>query len=260
MKGIILAGGNGTRLYPLTQTVNKQLLPVWDKPLIYYPLSTLMLSGIKDILIICKEEDKPNYVKLLGNGSEIGCNIEYAIQYEPNGLAQAFVIGEDFIGDDDVCLVLGDNIFYGNGLSEKLKETSESGEPTIFAYKVSNPQQFGIVEFDENNTAISIEEKPQNPKSDWCVPGLYFYTNDVIKIAKSLEPSERGEYEITDVNKVYLERCELKVEKRQNFKIACLHEIALNEGFITEETLKSFIENSQFQKSEYINYLKQILD
>jgi glucose-1-phosphate thymidylyltransferase len=281
MKGIILAGGNGTRLYPITQTVNKQLLPIWDKPMIYYPLSSLMLAGIKDILIICKDEDLGNYSKLLGDGSNIGCNISYKVQHEPNGLAQAFVLGESFIGNDDVALILGDNLFHGNGLSKLLQSTVARKQSTIFAYKVDNPSDYGVVEFDEDMKAISLEEKPSYPKSHWAIPGLYFYTNDVVEIAKTIEPSERGEYEITDVNKVYLERGQLNVctfgrgfswldtgtianmyeasnfigalEKRQDLKIGCIEEVALRMGYIDGDSLLEV--TKEMPDNEYKRYL-----
>lgn len=211
MKGIILAGGSGTRLHPLTLVMSKQMMPVYDKPMIYYPLSTLMLAGINEVLIISTPHDLPNFEKLLGDGSKLGCKFSYAVQAEPNGLAQAFVIGADFIGDDKVALVLGDNIFHGDGMSRLLQESSDPEGGVVFAYQVSDPERYGVVEFDEHKNAISIEEKPLAPKSDYAVPGLYFYDNSVVEIAKNIKASPRGEYEITDVNKVYLEQGKLKV-------------------------------------------------
>ncbi len=284
MKGIILAGGSGTRLYPITKAVSKQLMPVYDKPMIYYPLSILMMAGIKEILIITTPEDNPQFVRLLGDGSQVGCRFEYAIQSQPNGLAQAFVIGADFIGTDKVALVLGDNIFYGTGLGRQLRSLNDVEGGYVFAYEVSDPERYGVVEFDKENKVISIEEKPKKPRSNYAVPGLYFYDNEVVGIAKNLQPSARGEYEITDVNKEYLKRGTLKVaildrgtawldtgtfeslsdatefvrviEKRQGTKIGCIEEVAYRMEFINEQQL---IEQADaLTKSGYGNYLRQI--
>ncbi len=285
MKGIVLAGGSGTRLHPLTLAVSKQLMPVYDKPMIYYPLSVLMNAGISEILIITTPHDNASFKKLLGDGSQFGCSFQYAIQEIPNGLAQAFVIGEDFIGDDKVALILGDNIFYGSGMGKLLQANNNPDGGIVYAYHVSDPERYGVVEFDENQVAISIEEKPENPKSNFAVPGLYFYDNDVISIAKELEPSVRGEYEITDVNKVYLERGKLQVaildrgtawldtgtftslmqagqfveviEERQGLKIGCLEEIAFRQGFIDKSQLKKLAE--PLLKSGYGTYLMNLV-
>ncbi len=285
MKGIILAGGSGTRLHPLTLAVSKQLMPVYDKPMIYYPLSVLMLAGIREILIISTPHDMPQFQKLLGDGSRIGCRFEYAIQDKPDGLAQAFIIGADFIGTDKVALVLGDNIFYGDGLSHLLQESSNPDGGIVFAYQVSDPERYGVVAFDEHKNVISIEEKPEEPKSDYAVPGLYFYDNEVINIAKSIKPSPRGEYEITDINKAYLEQGKLKVgilsrgtawldtgtfaslmqagqfvqviEERQGIKIACIEEIAYRMGFIDAAQLQAIA--APLVKSGYGEFLMKVL-
>lgn len=284
MKGIVLAGGSGTRLYPITMGISKQLMPIYDKPMIYYPLSTLMLAGIREILIITTPEDQSQFQRLLGDGSQWGCHLAYAIQEKPNGLAQAFVIGKDFIRDDSVALVLGDNIFYGSGLSKLLQSSVDPDGAIIFAYPVIDPERYGVVEFDENKVAISIEEKPVHPKSNYAVPGLYFYDNSVVNIAHNIKPSPRGEYEITDVNREYLSRKKLKVavfdrgfawldtgtfdslhdatefvrviEKRQGFKIGCLEEIAYRMGFIDAARLEELAK--KFEKSGYGQYLRRV--
>ena len=287
MKGIILAGGSGTRLYPVTKGVSKQLLPVYDKPMIYYPLSVLMLAGIKDILIITTPEDQSSFKRLLEDGSQFGVNLSYAIQPNPDGLAQAFIIGENFISNDNVCLILGDNIFYGQGLPLLLKQAIlKKNGATIFGYQVNDPRRFGVVEFDKENKIISIEEKPEKPKSKYAVTGIYFYNNDVVQIAKSIKPSARGELEITAVNKIYMQRGDLNIinlgrgfawldtgthqslldashfvetiENRQGYKIACLEEIALNQGWISEEELTDKIKKSG--KTSYNDYLLSIIE
>ena len=285
MKGIILAGGSGTRLYPITIAVSKQLIPVYDKPMIYYPLSTLMLAGIREVLIITTPEDNSNFQKLLGDGSQLGMRFEYKVQVVPNGLAQAFVIGADFVSSDSVCLILGDNIFYGADLQGRLKTCTKPNGAIITAYPVLDPERYGVVEFDENMKAISLEEKPKEPKSNYAVPGLYFYDNSVIKIASEIKPSARGEYEITDVNKVYLEQGNLKVmvfgrgtawldtgtfesliqasqfveviQNRQGLKISCIEEIAYRKGFIDNEQLMKLAE--PIRKSGYGEYLLRLI-
>ena len=285
-KGIILAGGSGTRLYPITQGVSKQLLPIYDKPMIYYPLSVLMLAGIQDVLIITTPEDLDSFKRLLGNGAQFGIRLEYAIQPSPDGLAQAFIIGEEFIGDSNVCLVLGDNIFYGQGFTPMLKQAvaREKGA-TVFGYQVKDPERFGVVEFDDQKRAISLEEKPQHPKSHFAVTGLYFYDNDVINFAKQVKPSERGELEITTINQMYMERGDLNVEllrrgfawldtgtheslieagmfvetveKRQGFKIACLEEIAYNNGWLSKENVIKI--GNELSKNSYGQYLLNLV-
>jgi len=287
MKGIILAGGSGSRLYPITQGVSKQLLPVYDKPMIHYPLGTLMLAGIKEVLIIVTPEDKPNFERLLSDGKQFGIKLEFAVQPKPEGLAQAFIIGEEFIGDDDVCLILGDNIFWGQGFSDALKKArfNNSGA-TVFAYAVKDPQRFGVVDFDSNYNAISIEEKPCKPKSNFAVTGLYFYDNNVVEIAKNIKRSLRGELEITSINQVYLEKTDLRVqllgrgfawfdtgtieslleassfvetiEKRQGYKISCLEEIAWRNGWISSEKLLNKCQ--KIKNTPYVRYLKEIIE
>ena len=285
MKGIILAGGLGTRLYPLTLAVSKQLMPVYDKPMIYYPLSTLMSAGIRDILIISTPHDLPNFAKLLGDGADIGCHFSYVAQHDPNGLAQAFVLGEEFIGGDSAALILGDNIFYGNGLKELLQESVDPQGGVVFAYQVADPERYGVVEFDKKFKALSIEEKPVQPKSNYAVPGLYFYNNSVVEVAKKLKPSARGEYEITDVNKYYLEEGKLEVgvlgrgiawldtgthqslmqagqfiqviEERQGLKIGCIEETAFEMGFIDSTQMEVLAH--RYMKSGYGEYLMNVL-
>ena len=290
MKGIILAGGSGTRLYPLTKAISKQIMPVYDKPMIYYPLSTLMLAGIREVLIISTPRDLPVFKELLEDGSQLGMDIQYAVQEAPNGLAEAFIIGADFIGDDSVALVLGDNIFYGQSFSQTLKNARDrvekNGGATIFGYYVRDPREYGVVEFDENGKAISIEEKPEQPKSNYAVPGLYFYDNDVVKIAKTITPSARGELEITEVNNAYLDRGDLFVEtlgrgfawldtgnhdmllaaanfvstiqKRQGLYVSCIEEIAFKRGFINADQLKELAK--PLMKSEYGKYLVDVAE
>jgi glucose-1-phosphate thymidylyltransferase len=287
MKGIILAGGSGTRLYPITKAISKQLMPIYDKPMIYYPLSILMLSGINEILIITTREDQDSFKRLLGNGSELGCRFEFAVQEVPNGLAQAFVIGEEFIGDSSVCLILGDNIFYGSGLSSLLVESAQiQSGARVFAYPVHNPERYGVVEFDGENKVLSLEEKPSKPKSRYAVPGLYYYDNKVVNYAKDLKPSARGEYEITDLNKVYLDNGNLSVgimqrgtawldtgtfeslaaasefirviEQRQDYKIGCIEEVAYRKGFISKDQLTRLAQ--PLVKSGYGEYLLNLLN
>ena len=290
MKGIILAGGSGTRLYPLTMVTSKQLLPIFDKPMIYYPMSVLMNAGIRDILIISTPQDTPRFEELLGDGHQFGVNLTYAVQPSPDGLAQAFIIGEEFIGNDTVCMVLGDNIFAGHGLKKRLKAAVDNAETgkgaTVFGYYVDDPERFGIVEFDQNGKAVSIEEKPEKPKSNYCVTGLYFYDNKVVEYAKNLKPSARGELEITDLNRIYLEKGQLNVEllgqgftwldtgthdslaeastyievieKRQGLKVACLEGIALRQGWITPEKMRELAQ--PMLKNQYGQYLLKVID
>jgi len=285
MKGIILAGGSGTRLYPLTIAVSKQLMPVYDKPMVYYPLSTLMLAGINEVLIITTPEDQPAFKKLLGDGSQLGCRFDYVVQPKPEGLAQAFILGADFIGNQPAALVLGDNIFYGSGMGTLLKKKANPDGAVVFAYQVSDPERYGVVEFDKSNRVISIEEKPEKPKSNFAVPGLYFYDNDIVAIAKAIKPSPRGELEITDINKVYLEKGKLEVgvldrgtawldtgtfdslieagefieviEKRQGLKIGCIEEIAYRNGWIDDEQMNKLA--TLYMKSGYGVYLKKLI-
>jgi len=284
MKGIILAGGSGTRLYPITKGISKQLMPIYDKPMIYYPLSVLMLAGIKDVLFITTPQDQEQFKRLLGDGAEIGCNFSYEVQHDPNGLAQAFVIGEKFVGNDKVCLILGDNIFYGAGFSKLVQSFNDLEGAAVFAYEVNDPERYGVVEFDTNKKAISIEEKPSAPKSNYAVPGLYFYDNSVIEVAKNIKPSPRGEYEITDVNRVYLEQGQLQVgimnrgtawldtgtfdsfadacefvrviEKRQSQKVGCIEEVAFRMGFIDQQQL--LVLADKYSKSGYGEYLRRL--
>jgi len=286
MKGIILAGGSGTRLYPITKAISKQLMPIYDKPMIYYPLSILMMAGIREVLIITTPHDNPQFKRLLGDGSDLGCDFQYAVQEVPNGLAQAFVIGEEFIGEDNVCLILGDNIFHGTGLVDLLQESGKIEKGArVFAYLVNDPERYGVVEFDENRKVISIEEKPTEPKSNYAVPGLYFYDNQVVRIAKNIQPSARGEYEITTVNETYLNQDELSVgvmgrgtvwldtgtfaslydstdfvrviEQRQGYKIGCIEEVAWRMGFINDEQLQQIAK--PLVKSGYGRYLEKLI-